>query len=886
VEENTSGVYYKHFRPNERIVGKRGRKQRQTSEALATNSLGEKSEIVIFRDVLESRRKATDTSKEPHDVDLGEESPKSLTAADIQAAMSGDGQAPDEDEVIKSIESLRPQAPVIEEHEYDDLTKELLGSYNRKQLSRYLSRLRKSSLSSTTVVREIEYRHWRPNQGPLPKRTISFTRSRWQPGRTLLDKRRLSETPATPPTHRGPSKAEAVEKIVREAWGITTRLEEQRMGELEIQMTPWAIALFFDTNATFAPGKPKYHGLIDPPFLLRRSEIRPYRADNVIRITARRQDAEDIATQLENKVLLMGKQVVQLDKLISISGKTAPQGQSLQHFRKRDLDEISRRTSSIFLQQSDGSIGIYSFKQSDRLNARRLILSLLDLPSQNVKRIVLKPSTSLESKAESASLALVPVFPNRGLHFRDRAKTFARATLPVQRTMPRVITDISYHKEAARLSGLVSSLVEDYDEQKQDEPTPAIDQSSDSLSVWAGRPFRLSPSWWVHLGLLLQESSLKPSGLLSQDKSPNDKQSGNSNISSKTSVFLNEVPAYETLLSYFEPSLHKPFPTLEVSEPTTRELSNRIVRKSTIIAHFTPNVFSTHGAQALKLFPKLELTLLRRFDKDSEASELKIEGLRGIIGEQLVDIPLPEKAADIRLSRKVSAYANTSAIVADPEIQQFVTAIKQSAKGKDYIQGTMEVTFKLPGWMHEKDDAIRKAQDESLPEIGVSYMFDRFEQVQSTSFKKNIDALNSRSEHSAAVSQFNKGFPRSASLRYNEVEAGEVGARRTEIMFKVPQSRVQKQLETAEGAESKTGEPHQLASQNLNALLVPALSVVDFVTRAYRQEIKEWRGGHVRQVEASQSHEFRPVGLSQTSGAESSVEEGFDEEGKIHTESE
>ena len=109
------------------------------------------------------------------------------------------------------------------------------------------------------------------------------------------------------------------------AWGVTTAVEEQRMGELEIQMMPWALALFFDT---VSDGKPQYQTLIEPPMLVRKSEIRPYRLDNIIRITARRQDADDIATQLENKVLLMGKQVLQLDKLIwklsSLQSKQSP----------------------------------------------------------------------------------------------------------------------------------------------------------------------------------------------------------------------------------------------------------------------------------------------------------------------------------------------------------------------------------------------------------------------------------------------------------------------------------------------------------------------------------------------------------------------------------
>jgi hypothetical protein len=130
-----TGVYYKHIVPNGRIVGRPGRKQRQTSEALATKSLGERSEIVIFRDVLDAPKRKPVLAKVAQEGDFGMEGLKglSLTAEEIKAAMTD--QAPDEDDVNASIDALRPQAPVLEVKEFDRLIKELLDSYNVHQFS-------------------------------------------------------------------------------------------------------------------------------------------------------------------------------------------------------------------------------------------------------------------------------------------------------------------------------------------------------------------------------------------------------------------------------------------------------------------------------------------------------------------------------------------------------------------------------------------------------------------------------------------------------------------------------------------------------------------------------------------------------------------------------
>ena len=821
-------------------MGKRGRKQRQTSEALATDSLGKKSEIVVFRDVPQHRKKPMDRKEESNHVDLGEQSLKglSLTPEQIKAALSGTGQTPDEEEVTKSIEALRPHAPVIEDAEYDRLIKELLDSYNMKQLSRHLSQSLKSHHTSTTVVRELEYKG--PAKSSRSVKTISFTRSRWQPGRTPLDVRRISAFPAPSQVRGKPlgPKARAADRIVRVAWQITKKEDEQKMGELEVQMPPWALALFFDLTYN---GVPKYQTLIEPTLLLRRSEIRPYRLDNIIRITARRQDADEIATQLENKVLLMGKQMLhQMGKLIQTSGGTHPRGQSLQYFRQQSLNEISQWTQSIFMQQADGGIGIYSFKKADRTNARRLLLSLLDLQARNDTRTTLGPSIQHSAKAEPLSLAMVPVFPDRGLHLRDRSKAFARAVLPIRRGSTTTIsTRRSHYKEAEGISRGILSEVKDFDQQNAEELAAVGEQSSDPSKFWAGKTFKASHTWSAHLGLLLQEDK---SGSLLQDKPlPSETEGNTQGLPKQLSVFSRQVPGYETLLSYFQPITRPRGQYVDGDDRNTQAPFDPVIRKSTIVAHFMPNPFSNCSVKALDLFPKLELHFTRRSVVGHEEMELKIDSLRAITGEHHIDIPLPDRVVDLRLTRRIVAYDSKPADLADVQIQQFVAALKQSVNSRGPLQGTTGLDFKIPGWMGETDSAIRKAQDDSRTEIDVPYLFERFEQVQRTAFQKDISVLSHRAEHNASIHTFHDNWPNTQRLMYSEIEAGVIGGRQTDISFNVHMPKDIAQASSREEPGAKFYLPPR-DDQTLRSRLVPALAIADFVTRACKNEVTTWRG--------------------------------------------
>lgn len=122
------------------------------------------------------------------------------------------------------------------------------------------------------------------------------------------------------------------------------------------------------------------------------------------------------------------------------------------------------------------------------------------------------------------------------------------------------------------------------------------------------------------------------------------------------------------------------------------------------------------------------------------------------------------------------------------------------------------------------------------------YLFERFEQVQSTSFKKDAYVLQKRAEHSEAVRIFSRCFSKHAQLQYKEIDAGDIGGRQTDISFKVhkPEDQPAQSSEEAEADQAKDTQLQQ-HDKTMKDTLVSALALADFVTRGCTNEVTIWR---------------------------------------------
>ena len=383
---------YRHIHPNGRIIGKPGRRQRTSSEQLATASLGKPSEVIVFHDVVEDRKKPALLSTQRQrsrasqasgvqgvTQDDGEENDSSgfgYAARDGEMAQGRpdarglqEAVLEDSEEAIASIDRLRPNSMVVDGQHLKKLERQLMEGYNLKQLTRYLL---------LSLGRRAEEEVAKPESTDSDKVQVTS----WQPGRTPFEQRvgRVS----LEKRGRGKSKPSVAKQILRLVWQLTTDAEAQELGELELYVRAWQLSLLFDVNQD---GKPVKEFFIDSPLLIRKSDVRPYKAENVVRITARKGDAVEIANRLQEGLSRVYCDELDLTVFTPLLGRPGWSNTLAELFTPQDLHFVSQRTKSTFAHHGDGKLGIFSVNETAvvSVHAKRLLLGLLDLPSPTVR---------------------------------------------------------------------------------------------------------------------------------------------------------------------------------------------------------------------------------------------------------------------------------------------------------------------------------------------------------------------------------------------------------------------------------------------------------------------------------------------------------------------
>ena len=271
---------YKYHYPLGRIVGEPGKRQRQGTQQLKIDTMGNNVEVILMRDVQE-RTEERKLPVAPSDV-------PAVSAAQISQSVANESQDASMEEVIESIDALRPDTKALDAEHHESLLQSLKNGYNALQLSHYLSvALNLSAVQGDKV-------HIIPEE--LADANRRHQRSQWHPGRTPLEKRQ----PIGSVVHKSETRnrPKLAEQILRLAWNLTIQTEEQKVGELEIRLKPWELSYFFALRETEKSNQPMYKQCIASPLLLRSSDVRPYYPHSIMRITARRQDAEEIASRL------------------------------------------------------------------------------------------------------------------------------------------------------------------------------------------------------------------------------------------------------------------------------------------------------------------------------------------------------------------------------------------------------------------------------------------------------------------------------------------------------------------------------------------------------------------------------------------------------------
>jgi hypothetical protein len=752
-----------------RIVGRRGRRQQVVSKRITRNSLDKPSYVVVFRDVDEDDKpsySAQVRTAEPSTTD--------------KPASANEGQhiitlplKPTAEETNASIDALRPAAgaTIIDKAGYKRLLQTLLTSYNTVQLRDYLihsfSRLNSfpSHISSQeTVDDDIE----------------SQSIGQWQAGQTPLEQR---HKPKVLKKANAARKKRFADNILRFAWQVIVTSEESKVGELEFAVKPWQLRVLFDLETE---GKARYRSLLASDILVQNSEIRPYRPDNIVRVTARRQDAEDIARRLRRALFSVNRLEFDLKPFSSLLGQHGWPTQLDALYHNNDLKFVSDTTGALIEREVNDVIVIYSFDLSAENDARRLLLAHLKKPvptSYNHIIDLIDPSPEfINGKRRASELIAMPCDPdNDHLNRSHRHSNLVRMVKPLARrkrdasdplrTKHDVTTDsndVSASETFAATIGQALQTVQPYSQGTNDIKTHAE-------SYW-GKSIRLrSQNWRAHLCKLLRPVEKK-----------RDSQSRNR---AESLIPVYEAPGVERLISYFDDHqqlIKKRLIPRRNSHQGGRYINNRIdSRVPNLVACFVPSPFTHDGGEVLTRLPTIELRF--RVADPSETVErgsryaredLQLYGVRAVLDQQLVAVPLPDKTVDVLFSRPTLMFADRRAILENSDIALFIRKLREMFLAGGALSATPELSFLLPQWLVKGEKP--SADSAQQPDVPVQYLFDRFEQIQAF----NLEPIQSR----GLLKQLDfedrdviENIPKECHLEFRQVEGSIIHGKETSL---------------------------------------------------------------------------------------------------------
>ncbi|KAK3698574.1 hypothetical protein LTR37_016901 [Vermiconidia calcicola] len=763
--------------PLGRIIGKPGRRQRESSARLKTDAMKKPFEVVLMRDVAEHKTKQAPVKGQ---TDLATYYGNEVVQEDSASEVFATGEEASQEEAEESIESLRPDTTVLDKHQYDYLIKQLREAYNAKQLSLYLTKaLKLSSIDG-------EHVHVIPQASAKSVDRLSTTP--WQPGKTPIEQRaRRGEVLSK--SEMGKNKSKLAQQILRLAWSLTVHSDEQSVGELEVYLKRWQVRYLFDLNSN---GMPMYQAMIDTPLLRRTSEVRPYRSDNVMRITARRQDAEEIAAQIEHNLRSVESLEVDLTVFKQLVGTPGWPRKLSMLFDDALLKSVERTTTTTVERYDEKTLLIWGRSLTFRQHARRILLSLLELPSPSLYRDIVMDPTEANNRPirHVQRRILVPDSSCSALHLRYRNLRLGRLEMasvqnlassnaailpkthitngvgadPLQRNLDDLrdpadtVADALTGPDAKDLAKRLSAM-------EPFAPYPGVPkQAGQPTGTWHSP---LQPRTWnVQFCKVLRQSRAQadittPDPLLQSHIfkalprfHPLNEQ--------EASVLQPQVPGLSTLLEFFSP---KPGPRPHgTSGPNTEDLN--FVSGPFLVAHFIPSPLTRTGIHAMRSFPRIEIAY-------KVVNGLKPVRMTAKIATQQLGVLLPHEAVDLCFDRTTLLKNNRLEPFEQPEVQRFTHTLRESFEsGSGVLAADPAIKLKLPAWLASQHK--NRKQD-----VEIDYLFDRFEQVSSADFIK--DEGGATSVDDPIMREVLEGMPKGSYLTYNEVEGGAVGGSRSEL---------------------------------------------------------------------------------------------------------
>jgi hypothetical protein len=717
--------------------------------------MGKPFDVTVMHDLPERPRKEPQQAPHPESsrglAELGAE----RIAGDIASLQ----QDPSKEEILLSIDSLRPDTNFLEKNELEALESKLRKAYNTKQLLMYLKEaLRLSSLGTESV---------RVNASPVSVTDGGLRRTPWQSGKTPIARRR-SRGEAVQRSETGKNKTKVVSQILRFAWTLE---EVQSIGELEVHLQPWQLTYLFDLSVN---GQPMHQTIIDNPLLRRRAELQAYSPHSVMRITATRLDAEEVLGLIERHLQDFRKLKMNTAPLRPLLDRPGWPDRFADIWDDAVRGLVGRHTLTVIELKKD-CVTIRSTSDERLHSAKRLLLSWLELPSPGtIETFNWNVHGSEKSDEQHVNGYLLPLKENEvDLPLRFRDLQLGRLSYPIRRmahgqdidndpTSESPLASDQYGTTDLTQTTGTRTLIKHLSSMPLALPfpnTPVVDTFMQKPKELPIRP----PFWRAEVCRLLQPAVLDPSIIRSPQSRPG----------------LFTIPT-------FPPHV-------------TALMSNLLMKPAkhgspALLAHFTPSPLTGTGViDALQSLPRIVCIF-------STDEEYKLTAVTARLCTQEVLVPFPGETVDLRFVRHTPAYLHLNTV--KPDVEQFTRTLQASAaNGESTLAADPEITITLPSLLMPNGIQHRThKRSKSKDTMRVKYQFDRFEFIHSEVFlphRQVESAVESAQQDSTIPEGLIKGITDTAELHIRDVDAALIGGRRSVLEIHNPWTNEQSYLHKA-----------------------------------------------------------------------------------------
>lgn len=751
------------FKPLRRV--RKGRKVKELSAPLKRQYLGQDSEVLILRDVIEPSKDRRDDA--PAEDDSTAAGRRDNIRQELEASIAGQSSVPGQEEVNEQISKLKPMSmegphypTFVTRKELADIRKALKDGYTVAQLRRYASVVEK--------IQELKELNMEETSEPG-----FMWKSAWQEGTTPIEKR-LPEVDTTVAPIEKLTKMKVVDRIVRGIWEVGVIEENEAIGEIEVRLEPWQLDLLLSISRPTAN-----YTILDNIGHQRRVRIESYRPDGILRFIAERENSEQAITDLERAIRRFQSLSLNLNDFESLRQRRGLQKLS-DFFSERDLEVTSRLSGTVLDASLDSQLLIHGTDQTAVEVARRILLSIIDSPSGAETRIV--ADTEGEGFIQTST-------SESALHYRHRRKNYGRWTFPVTRD------SIQPRKAPTDASDETEKKHEGYPESQEEQATEAdivetateapklLPESAEPEIQGAKDQLELTKEITNYLTSPANGPSGAPEGTYTATKNNRNTYWGphsfvelyanygnvihkppptNNSLTpvslpgllnhsgNASRTFLSVVPGFSPLLQYV------------VASTKFQRHFNDEKYPDSLLFRFSPAPWDLEDPSSLEDFPDLGL----RLQVGRDQGRARFQGMGMTIRERNIDVLLPRKAVDMRFVRREVLWTR-DALVRSEEIRHYLTMINTNLSGGGAIRAPANLTLRIPAWTinnSDKYNSLPAEETEHGKEFVKEFVFTGVEHRQMVKFDLPDD------QH---------------RISYTSVEAGRVGGRRGELRLRL-----------------------------------------------------------------------------------------------------